>query len=334
MVHTNLGPNTTDVQKENIMDNLHQTKTIALTHRTVTKPNHFNDNISITSHFTPDARKATGTDELPLAASPTSQGNTSKSDEHVASSALNDGVADSNEKAASSALDNGAADSNEKAPSSALDNGTADPNEHGASSALNGGAVDSNEKAPSSALDDSVADPDEIDPSSALTTADMEALWATHQSVVYYSLAKLGVYKTHSEFEDWIQDGFIKLCELVHYFRGDWLNKDRYRFIALAKLSLRRFYVDKFHYVNQRKDDKADPTALDFLADDSSSSFEESLFVGECLKRLPEEDRPLFLALYRGDDQKQVIAQKFGISRRTLYRRMNAMQVALKDLVD
>ncbi|RLK63302.1 sigma-70 family RNA polymerase sigma factor [Atopobacter sp. AH10] len=165
-----------------------------------------------------------------------------------------------------------------------------------------------------------------------LTSLDMENLWEQHQRVIYYSLAHLGIFKSHGDFEDFVQDGFLKLCDLAQRFKGDWLLENRYQFISYAKISLRRFYLDLLHRKSYRKDDKNDPALLDLLADEKQNDLAENLLIRDCLAQIRPEDCQLFLALYHGGKSKEDLAQQFGLSRRTLYRRIDRIKIALAPL--
>lgn len=164
-----------------------------------------------------------------------------------------------------------------------------------------------------------------------LTEPIMNQLLSQYNGVIYQAMKQTGIYKSSPDFEDFYQNGCIKLFEAYQTCSEDPLSEEnRYQFVKYSGQKLRWFFLD------EKRKEKNHAERTEFASEErlehvpSFDYFEAEFEFQEqaaqlmhCLtaKELLFLRERFFLGLSVTD-----IAKKHGVSRKTVYQWRNTLQ--------
>ena len=172
-----------------------------------------------------------------------------------------------------------------------------------------------------------------------LTEPIMEQLLDQYNGVIYYSLKKIGMYQSQSNFEDFYQLGCIKLFEAYETCEVDPLLEEyRYQFVNYAGQKLRWAFLDErrkekqlFNHMEFGSDDIIESIAV-FDSFEGNFEFQERInyLIGQLtLKEMIFLQERFYLGLTMTE-----IAKKYEVSRKTVYCWRNKIQEKAQFLLE
>lgn len=171
-----------------------------------------------------------------------------------------------------------------------------------------------------------------------LTGENMQILLDTYEGVLYSALKKLGMYRSHQNFDDYYQEGCLELFAAYELCEVDPLEHlNRYTFIHFLQRRLRWAFLDQKRKEGRLHGREDIPESELFLLESPSAPFEDTLEMKELLHGLTAlltEKEQLFLQdrLIRELSMTE-IARRHGVSRNTVHYWRQRIQDKLASLL-
>lgn len=172
-----------------------------------------------------------------------------------------------------------------------------------------------------------------------LTESDMLTLLQMYQGVVYSALKKLGMYRSHQDFDDYYQEGCLQLFEAYEVCTSDPLvDANRYAFIHFLQKRLHWAFLD---YMRKEKRLRMQETPADssfLLEAGGAATFADTVETGSLLQDLlpllHEQERAYLRDRIFQDLSMTEIAQKHRVSRKTVHEWRRRIQEKAAQLTD
>lgn len=170
------------------------------------------------------------------------------------------------------------------------------------------------------------------------------AFFDQHVGIVHGALKKLGVYRSHPDYDDYVQQGLLKLVEAYETFPKDLEQAEfMYQFTGFAYRKVSWHMLDLLRK-QKRKWDREMPWPEDLEKEqpDTRLSFEQAYqdmdLLKEMLPLLTKQEQSYLLDAVINRLSVTEIAEKQGVSRKTVYQwkkrvaeKLNHFLLILKD---
>lgn len=158
-----------------------------------------------------------------------------------------------------------------------------------------------------------------------LKVADQERFFTQYKGVVYHVVHSFKISKTHPDYDDLLQIGFIALFSAFKSFAGSIKTEnDHYKFIAYAKRLVRWRLIDHFKKVN-RLDEIAFSLDMENVLQ-VKDDFEKDIYVKSLLEEAPKDIRQYLVDVLIYGLTPSQMAKKYSVSRQTIYNRRKKVQ--------
>ncbi|GAA0355540.1 hypothetical protein GCM10008932_05710 [Alkalibacterium iburiense] len=174
-----------------------------------------------------------------------------------------------------------------------------------------------------------------------LDSINASRLLMKYMPLIHKTMNRLNISKKHMLYDDFIQEFQIKLIQLYRSFDGDPINNeaDSFKFTAYAGRGLYWRGIDLIRNKSLTSCEPVDDEKLEMLTQEKNitsnvleSNYIIQDFYRKAKEKLSTEDYLLFLYLSDSDYTIQQIAETFGVSRGTIYKRKKKIQSKLEDL--
>lgn len=170
------------------------------------------------------------------------------------------------------------------------------------------------------------------------------AFFDQHAGIVHGALKKLGVYRSHPDYDDYVQQGLLKLVEAYETFPKDLEQAEYlYQFTGFAYRKVSWHTLDLLRKQKRRSDREMSwPEDLEKEHPDTHLSFEQAYqdmdLLKEMLPLLTKQEQEYLLDAVVNRLSITEIAEKQGVSRKTVYQlkkrvaeKLNHFLLILKD---
>lgn len=161
------------------------------------------------------------------------------------------------------------------------------------------------------------------------------------EPLIHKALNTLNISQSQNDYEDFFQEFQIKLLEISQKFESDAEERDiqRYQFVAYAKQGLYWHGLSLLRKQNQQSFQPIEMEQIEWWTDKEPAEVElreETLetreFLEKAKRRLSEKDYQFMLRLVENQSTMQEIASFYGVSRTTIYKWKERIQIKLHDL--
>lgn len=163
-----------------------------------------------------------------------------------------------------------------------------------------------------------------------------EQLLKQFEPLLFKTLGRLNIGRRRIDYDDYLQELRLKLLYLAEQFDGDPFKEDIYRFLGFAKQSLYRYTLDllkkhsqKFDVVNSDVSELGTILHSDLIFD-SNPEIQE--FFKKASQVLTLKERHIFLLMVEGGYTIQEMADRFGVSRKTMNKYRKTIREKLAPL--